>query len=368
MPARDALHNQMIFMDQLAPGGVAGVMLDGWERSQRGLGMRNGGRPPVEALDNPIGMFAPDVPYDEGGDGMRRYFEQHMKLALAYYVDPKMTALVTAAAESMPTDSPLRPHDLPSTHGFLHLPTGLAEVDIRGQLLIHNAVIWFQRAGGVDLWFMSNKHESRDMVNLRQRQMFGKGYDDLPQFMPAVYTHIPFGQGVPHGFGGTKVLPPEIASTLSVHRDPATGSYAWAWPEGYDLNEWLSDSLEIAPSGQCLWVVAMWRLMQQTLLDIRTETVDRPLRKAARKRNMKRDDVTVIALRKRKRTEGEGPETEIEWSHRWLVRGHWRQQWMGPKNGSPEERYQTPIWIHPHVKGPDDAPFLVREHVYSLER
>ena len=371
MPARDALHLQMIFTDDLAPGGMLGSMLDAFEQSQRGMDMGRGGkRPPIEAVPNPIGMFSPRYPYDPSGDGLRRYFEQHMRMSLPFYVDPRMTALVTAAAESMPSDSVLRPEDLPATHGFLLVPNGLSEIDLRGQLMVHNVVIWFQRAGGVDLWFLSNKYEERDMVNHRHLRMFGEeGMKGMPLLTTAVYTRIEFGEGVPMSLGSTKVLPPEITETMHVAVDPKTGTSYSMWGEGYDLNEWIGDSMEIRPNAAVAWIIAMWRLMQQTIVDVRTEPVERSLRKAAVKRKMKQNEVSVIALRKRKRAESEGPEVEIEWSHRWLVRGHWRQTWVGPRNGElGVDRYQVPVWIHPHVKGPDDAPFLVREHVYSLER
>jgi hypothetical protein len=368
MPARDALHYQMIFQDELIPGGILGRMLDGFERAQRGMGLATGRESPIEAAPNKIGLFHDAVPYDESEDGMRKYFARHMELTLAFYLDPRMSALVTAAAESMPVDTVLRPEDLPATHGFLLLPGGLAEIDIRGQLMVHNVVAWFQRAGGVDIWYMSNKYDERDMVNMRQRRMFGGNYEGLPTLSPAVYTRVEFGQGVPLGLGSTKVVPPEVTESMHVEVDPVSGQVAAMWGVGYDLNEWFGDAMKVEPNASVAWMFATWRLMQQTITDVRTEPVDRALRRRAQKRNMKRDDVTVIALRKRKRVDGE-VETDIEWSHRWLRRGHWRQQWVGPRNGElGVERYQTPIWIHPTICGPEDAPLLVRDHVYSLER
>jgi len=52
-----------------------------------------------------------------------------------------------------------------------------------------------------------------------------------------------------------------------------------------------------------------------------------------------------------------GPATDehhsVEWSCRWIVHGHWRNQWC-PSLG----RHQ-PIYILPHIKGPDDKPLKV---------
>jgi hypothetical protein len=52
----------------------------------------------------------------------------------------------------------------------------------------------------------------------------------------------------------------------------------------------------------------------------------------------------------------------VEWSKRWMVRGHWRLQPYGPRNG-PQQR--KAIWIDPYVKGPEDKPLDVRPTVWS---
>ena len=70
MPARDALHYQMIFMDDLMPGGILGRDDRRVRAAQRGMGCD--GESPVDAVPNTIGMFAPTVPYDESVDGLRR--------------------------------------------------------------------------------------------------------------------------------------------------------------------------------------------------------------------------------------------------------------------------------------------------------
>lgn len=56
------------------------------------------------------------------------------------------------------------------------------------------------------------------------------------------------------------------------------------------------------------------------------------------------------------------PGTEVEWSHRWLVRGHWRQQWYA------SEGVHRAIYINPHIKGPEDKPLIVRDKVNILGR
>jgi hypothetical protein len=49
-------------------------------------------------------------------------------------------------------------------------------------------------------------------------------------------------------------------------------------------------------------------------------------------------------------------------SVRFIVRGHWRNQWY------PSEGRNKPIWIMPYVKGPDGAPVTGGTKLYNVAR
>lgn len=51
-----------------------------------------------------------------------------------------------------------------------------------------------------------------------------------------------------------------------------------------------------------------------------------------------------------------------EYRHRWIVRGHWRNQYYPSRND------HRPIWIDPHLAGPEDKPLLGGERVNVLRR
>ena len=53
-------------------------------------------------------------------------------------------------------------------------------------------------------------------------------------------------------------------------------------------------------------------------------------------------------------------EHHVEWSKRWMVRGHWRLQPYGPRR-----ELRRPTWIDPYIKGPPDAPFDARPTVWK---
>lgn len=113
-----------------------------------------------------------------------------------------------------------------------------------------------------------------------------------------------------------------------------------------------------------LWgktIATAWLLMQQTLAEVSEPTYTRADRRRLARRGATPDAVRVIELR---RPRGSGPsgESDREYHHQWIVRGHWRQHWY------PKREVHRPVWIAPHIKGPDGAPMLGGEKVHTWKR
>jgi hypothetical protein len=86
-----------------------------------------------------------------------------------------------------------------------------------------------------------------------------------------------------------------------------------------------------------------------------------PAAKAKMTKAAREAKVTIVSLRRLVRKQlGEVRDAERTLQHRFIVRGHWRQQAVGP--GRKDHR---PVYIAPFVKGPEGAPFLDREKVYK---
>ena len=73
-------------------------------------------------------------------------------------------------------------------------------------------------------------------------------------------------------------------------------------------------------------------------------------------------DVHVVILRSARAKSGrdDGDGETPDWSCRWMVRGHYRNQWYAG------ERKHRLIWVAPYVKGPEDKPF--KATVYEVAR
>jgi len=113
-------------------------------------------------------------------------------------------------------------------------------------------------------------------------------------------------------------------------------------------------------------LIALWALMADERITERSTRVER--NKSRRRRNTGPiPDVTVIHLRRGVASGAElGDDAEAvagarRYSHRWMVRAHWRHQAYGPGR-----KGRKLVLILPHMKGPDGAP--LKERVWSLDR
>lgn len=256
--------------------------------------------------------------------------------AEVYYVAPNMVELATAVAASMPAES-LLIHDLPSLQGFMMLGTPVSsktagwDPDLQLKLPdvgnIHG-VLWSARGGRVRVWLLSLKSDPAD----GQMQLAREKFDE------ATWRSFP-------------TLP--LLHCFWLHLNS---------PLPHLVNRETGEILEETSLPAAI-LLAIWRLCQQSLADRHLEPMPRGMRKQIQRMNVPDKPVTVVTLRRRA-DQPQGDST-VEWSHRWIVRGHWRNQRVKDDDGNWVTRV---IYINPHIKGPEDKPLLNRQHVYGLYR
>jgi hypothetical protein len=130
--------------------------------------------------------------------------------------------------------------------------------------------------------------------------------------------------------------------------------------EGIDWQTFAVERVALAK-----WVCSAATFLEQQLVNHEAQPVARHCRKRAQAIGHE-GTVHVVTLRKQIHpstgADLEHPD-EVPWSCRWLVRGHWRQQWF------PARATHAPMWIHPYIKGPEDKPFRQpKETVYAVMR
>jgi hypothetical protein len=263
-----------------------------------------------------------------------------------YFVTADMTALAIHAAKSMPWVT-FRADELPSTEGFMVFDGPVAhrqDGDTDGTVDV--SVFAWTLAKDVHIWDMTE--EDTDLLGLDRDRVGQKMSKTKNQEYPR--------------------SPDEIRDVIYLYDFARYKSYLV--PLGA-FRVWVDTAEhDDAPSYETNPLVvlrAAWNIMSETLpgrslVEVMPTRVDRPTRRRLKRASLP-DALLVVRLRRYAQPvpdrEGVMP---VDWSHRWLVTGHWRNQWVPSLGG---HRLQ---WIHPYVKGPNDRPLVLKNRVTAWVR
>jgi hypothetical protein len=307
-----------------------------------------------------------------------------LPVAELFYVSDEMTDLAGHAATTL-TDYRLHPEDLPAQVGIMvyaHPPVPGTATSSHDGLTV---VSWGPGRGGLWVhtwaplsaeWANGAARIGRVLATLPHEQVLARAIRGSQHPLLDPERNPPTTDEAADSFAAG-LLPNLRRASIPPSFSPAHG-YEWrgltpmeftemqGWP-GYVASngEGMDADAKIA---QQRTILATWLMMGQTL--VRSEQLTAP--RAARRRIAREDphlDSTVryIDLR-RARTEpadhtaDESQASTREYRHRWIVRGHWRNQFYPSRND------HRPIWIDPHLAGPEDKPLLGGERVNVLRR
>ncbi len=252
-----------------------------------------------------------------------------------FFVRAEMVRLAVAAGESLPGFTITR-EDLPAPEGFIVFETP-----------IHTRPQQVQR-----LVLDGRRDRSGAVMNV-EVDIVGVSWYEFENSV-----HLVWWEDVRSPEGGDPRIPLNWGMEMNL-------PYGTEQKDIYDPDTDTAVSIEEERRGRFTlsWITTLksvWLLMQQDLSTVEDARFDRAAHRRAAREGRTVPRVRVIALRRSGHGSGEGG--SVEWHHRWIVRGHWRQQWY------PSREVHRPVWIKPHAKGPDDAPLLVGEKVYDLRR
>lgn len=132
---------------------------------------------------------------------------------------------------------------------------------------------------------------------------------------------------------------------------------AW-WYGEYDELEGLPDDnvwQTLSPILRSVWLL----MGQESVTESQQVQAPRAARRRIQRAGREPGAVRLLSLRRPERS-SEGQQGGREYQHQWIVRGHWRQHWY------PSRQVHRPIWIAPHIKGPEGAPLIGGEKVHVL--
>lgn len=108
---------------------------------------------------------------------------------------------------------------------------------------------------------------------------------------------------------------------------------------------------------------AFWSIIEERLVVTSKGKAERHSRKRLARSGspLAEREVRFVTLR-RVDHKGQHGEREVEWSHRWIVDGHWRNQWH------PSRKAHRQKYIMAHIKGPNDKPLVLKDVVNLVVR
>lgn len=290
-----------------------------------------------------------------------------MREGEVFAVDADIAELLAGAGSTCPTWE-LQPSDLPAPQGFIHIPSGITFEDSKGKDICVTGIWWQQCEVTDDL--------TDDELAMRNRRLFGKhgtvaiAYDgDVQDYGPTadedatgilvgVLSDLFHERDTAHSTTNGHLEEIRGAATTDrffedTSRNSFTGVWGWNFGEEHVQSQWVP------------FFAAFLRFIVEPYVEQRAILADRPSRRRAQRMDVKTDPVHVVRLRKVKHessaTSGDEHGT-IEYSHRFMVTGHWRNQWY------PSIQSHRPRWIAPYIKGPDDKPLVVRDTAFLVDR
>lgn len=264
-----------------------------------------------EALESKLAAIRwesiPDRPTPDGmSDRQWRALRQTTRQALGdadtYYISDDICRAVLASADSLPADTTVAGIDPPSGCGWLWLETPID--------------------GGI----MSTSTPVKGLL------WYGIGHESMPEGQQAAWSVVTF--------GGPDFMP----RLESMHLNHCLAPLRTTTGElDASSKPWLAKPVVF------LAALSLW--LQQRIVTVERQPADRATRRRIERGGFSPGSVNIVHLRRGEARDHASPgQTVAEWSCRWIVRGHWRQQYY------PSTNQRRPLWIMPHVKGPDAAP------------
>lgn len=273
--------------------------------------------------------------------------QERLERAELYFVTAEMTQLAIHAAMSLPNFR-LCPEDLSSDYGFVVWEEPITVTPERESLTEAGdpfvAVVW-GRYRDNEVWVSCFSDAMAAGHHIQRRY----GHDER---LMARYRKL---------YGRCRLV---WGSEDRISFEPGGGN----WPmEHYDEPGASRRREELMDRAQMERVlVATWLLMSQEFAAETQAHAERAARRRLQRLNVTPQPVRLITLRRprRPRAQVENQEESAArvYRHSWIVRGHWCNQWY------PSRRDHKPLWIAPHVAGPEAAPLIGAERVNILRR
>jgi hypothetical protein len=248
------------------------------------------------------------------------------------YVAPEMHHLVLDAMQTFDAREPLHEEDVLFPCGFAYLSEPYAGKDVQGNVAVFRCIHWRMIDVILNEEFADGNNVDAGVEKCLKITLWSH-VDDPDDYTEEWKAGVPDKWGILH----TTVIPLSIAHDLRHTKG-----------EGDLQAHWIT------------YLRVLHRLMAERIVVKARHHTSRPVRREAKRRGMPEvKDVIVVELR-RVTTKHEGESGEAHYSHSFMVRGHWRNQWYESL------KIHRQKWISPYIKGEGD--FKEKERVWVWDR
>lgn len=291
----------------------------------------------------------------DGDKDFPDYMLHMLRVAETFAITPEMHSLIErlAQGETMNTVPPeISLHDMPAMDGFVRLPEPIWSRDVAAVDYPIRAILWhtdpnrrFTEPGTLEL---PKPEEVSNLLPVTSVCLFNSHWPGDPVIKE------------------TGAAPPGPGLDL-LHFGPFnTQGLHDAWEPGFGAPVDVSGEDLAHYQMPARYMVLFWLIANQKIAS--TQTFEGPSVggiSSLRAREAKIvPRIRVITLRS-ERVHSEEPTdgSGREYSHRWVVRAHWRSQACGP-------RHQDRRWVlvRLHTRGPEDKPLIIKERAFDLRR
>jgi len=302
--------------------------------------------------------------------------------AECFFIKDEMTDLILFASEKLDETDLFDPTLAPTDKGFAYFEKPVPLIDVRGRKLLINVITWekiFNEETGnfqITMSCWNDTARTPDEVAIEIISSKNKALQELLKKIGRF--HWIKSEMIKSGIiVGSKEIKLTEKALQEIKETTFDKSYGVKQKDNsLDYNrlsdkawEEYKEKIITNPTNVVRILHAYWLLMSQTIVEQSKEKGDRAQRRRLERENCP-TEVVVIQFRKRKYYNERGEETEeskkIDWSHRWLVGGHWR--WQPYKDPISKGEIKKRIWINPYVKGPEDRPLVMKDKIYVLAR
>ena len=268
--------------------------------------------------------------YRNDARGAQVWIAENFAAAEMYWVSPEMCDVLISLSPTIPDCLPQPPVEAAFVVFAKSIPGTDAE---SGDSIFTSAFLWGQvEMYGVGQCLSIETYAWRDLV---------VAYHSLPEKLQERWREL-----MP-----TRLMP--------------TGGSEWPYSSMISNFTPLGDEPDTVMTNSMVedrrLLATFWALCSQKIAIETRERPSRQVQRKAQREGRRLDEVRVINLREPTRTAASAG-SDVEWSHRWIVGRHWRNQWY------PSKGQHAPKLIEAYVKGPEDKPLKVRETVRALVR